>query len=710
MSELKRFGRYEIVRILGTGAMGVVYEGIDTKLNRRVAIKTIHKNALIDPEQAADYSTRFMREAQSVARLNHSNIVTVYDFGEEDEVAYFVMEFIQGSELKSFFDKETNFPLSQSLGLMIDLLDAMGYAHSQGIIHRDIKPANIMIDQYGKLKLTDFGVARVLDNTEGTQAGTIVGTPDYMSPEQIEGKAIGPGADIFAAGVVLYQFLTKYKPFNGTTAFDVQRKIVSDPPALPSVLNTNLPPFLDQIVNKALAKNAEQRYSSAAEFAKDLKQALAMGEIQKADDKTTADLSTIVNPSRQMDSDRAIADPSRKKASDKTIVDSSIQAQAGKSDSTTLGYQGDRRVRPRGDTIMCSVLFLDVVGYSKVSNKDQISLKKKFNELLSNAVVGIPSEDIIILDTGDGAAVNFLNDVEDALRSALHLREALFTEGAQMEPPLRVRMGINLGPGHLIEDINGRPNMVGDVINVAQRVMGFSAPGQILVSRSYYDAVGRLSYEYEGMFHQQGAHADKHLREHEVYAIGFPDDLSAALAEPEPEQPASPAITEQPVPSEEIPEEITKKPGWIASLFKGVLHFFKSLLKRIVHFIKALLSTIVGIIRLGIVVLIIIFIVTVISKFLLYAPSNMDSAEQLQGRAAGFFESAMQRLEPVFQAVGLGSKNANGEKERKKEVPSKAKVQHKNNSLPKENKDVVKSGEKIPDTTAGEASSPPAVP
>ncbi len=178
-------------------------------------------------------------------------------------------------------------------------------------------------------------------------------------------------------------------------------------------------------------------------------------------------------------------------------------------------------------TIVCSVFFLDIVEYSKKSVSGQISLKERFNAFLSIAIRDVPVADRIILDTGDGAAISFLGDIEDALQAALSVRSSLLGEGVRMDPPLLVRMGVNLGPVRLVKDINGQPNIVGDGINVAQRVMGFADPGQILVSRSYYDAVSRLSQEYAGMFHYQGSRTDKHVREHEVYAIGYPGDFTS---------------------------------------------------------------------------------------------------------------------------------------------------------------------------------------
>ncbi|OGS80888.1 MAG: hypothetical protein A2Z94_03230 [Gallionellales bacterium GWA2_55_18] len=181
-------------------------------------------------------------------------------------------------------------------------------------------------------------------------------------------------------------------------------------------------------------------------------------------------------------------------------------------------------------TIMSGVLFLDIVEYSRKSVAGQISLKERFNSYLSDAIRDVPVPDRIILDTGDGAAINFLGDIEDALKAALSLRESIRDEDHNIDPPLRVRAGINLGPIRLVRDINGQPNIVGDGINVAQRVMGFAEVNQILVSRSYYDAVSRLSPQYAGMFHFQGSRTDKHVREHEIYAVGYIGEKSTELA------------------------------------------------------------------------------------------------------------------------------------------------------------------------------------
>jgi serine/threonine protein kinase len=275
MEELKSLGRYQIKGVLGKGAMGLVYDGLDPGLNRRVAIKTILVKQL-DEEMARMYSKRFEREVRAVARLNHRNIVQVYDFGTEGDVAYIVMEYINGRELKDYFDAGQRYDIKTAFRLMTELLDALEFAHDAGIIHRDIKPANLMIDAEGHAKLTDFGVARVVDPDgapgEATQTGAVVGTPAYMSPEQVQGEPIDRRTDIFSAGIIFYQFLTGQKPFDGT-GWALAKKIIQDEAVKPSKL-VQVPPEIDRVIARALAKKPEARYQSARSFAESLKRIL----------------------------------------------------------------------------------------------------------------------------------------------------------------------------------------------------------------------------------------------------------------------------------------------------------------------------------------------------------------------------------------------------------------------------------------------------
>ncbi len=263
---LKKLGRYDLIRVLGKGAMGLVYEGRDPNLNRRVAIKTI-KVENLSAEAAADYEVRFRTEAHSAARLQHPNIVSVYDSDRHGDIAFLVMEFIEGNDLKHHLDLGELYTLQQSLAIMTDLLSALEYAHQQSIVHRDIKPANLLIEAGGRVKLTDFGVARIQDSGDATRTqGTMVGTLKYMSPEQVQGRPVDARSDIFAAAVLLYQLLTGKRPFDGDTDFATIQQIVRLTPAGPTSFNASLPPAIDLVMARALAKSRDLRYASAQEF------------------------------------------------------------------------------------------------------------------------------------------------------------------------------------------------------------------------------------------------------------------------------------------------------------------------------------------------------------------------------------------------------------------------------------------------------------
>ncbi len=281
MAEIKSLGRYKIKGVLGKGAMGLVYDGLDPRLDRRVAIKTI-QTATLDEATAKHYAMRFKREVRAVAKVNHPNIVQVYDFGTEGDLAYIVMEYIQGKELKDALDAKQRFDLPTIFRMMGELLGALELAHAAGVIHRDIKPANVMIDAKGHVKLADFGVARVTDpdaEGEATRMGAVIGTPSYMSPEQTQGQPIDHRTDIFSAGIVFYQLLTGQKPFEGT-GWALAKKIIQDDPVWPSAL-VEVPPAFDRVIARALAKQAEQRYQTARKFADDLKR-LAEGKEPEA--------------------------------------------------------------------------------------------------------------------------------------------------------------------------------------------------------------------------------------------------------------------------------------------------------------------------------------------------------------------------------------------------------------------------------------------
>jgi eukaryotic-like serine/threonine-protein kinase len=262
----KKLGRYDITRVLGKGAMGVVYEARDPNLNRKVAIKTVRVDSL-STDEAADYELRFRTEAHSAARLQHPNIVSVYDSDRDGDTPFLVMEFVKGEDLKRHLDAGQRYALEQSVRMMCDLLAALDYAHQSKIIHRDIKPANLLIEANGRVKLTDFGVARIQDSGEATRTqGAMVGTLKYMSPEQVQGLSVDAASDMFSAGIVLYQLLTDRRPFDGDSYFSIVNQIINTNPPAPSSINPMLPPALDAVVARALAKDKSQRFATAQDF------------------------------------------------------------------------------------------------------------------------------------------------------------------------------------------------------------------------------------------------------------------------------------------------------------------------------------------------------------------------------------------------------------------------------------------------------------
>ncbi len=264
MSDPQKLGKYEIRHQLGRGAMGIVYEGYDPFIQRTVALKTIRKE-LLDQDQAMEMLARFQREAQAGGRLNHPNIVAIYDYGEDQETAYIAMEYIKGKELKELFAENTRFALPTIVGIMSQLLLALNYSHQHGVVHRDIKPANIIVMEDGQVKIADFGIAR-LESSNLTQTGLVLGTPNYMSPEQFMGQHVDGRSDLFSAGVVLYQLLTGEKPFVGESTTTIMYQVLNNTPNAPSQLNVQIPAAFDGVVRKALAKRPEDRFPSGQEF------------------------------------------------------------------------------------------------------------------------------------------------------------------------------------------------------------------------------------------------------------------------------------------------------------------------------------------------------------------------------------------------------------------------------------------------------------
>ena len=263
--DIKKIGKYDVTDVLGQGGMGIVYAGVDSKIQRKVAIKMMTGGYAENP----DLLKRFYREAQASGMLQHRNIVTVYDLGDEAGNPYMVMEYITGESLEDIIAKRRRMSLVEKLDIMIQICAGLQYAHAHGIVHRDIKPANIMVLQDNSIKIVDFGIARVSDNSM-TKTGQIVGTINYMSPEQFNGHVVDGRTDVFSAGVLFYEFLTGVLPFDGAETPSVILKILNEPPPPLKEHIQDFPPQMEVIVNKALAKDREERYSSADDFSFDL--------------------------------------------------------------------------------------------------------------------------------------------------------------------------------------------------------------------------------------------------------------------------------------------------------------------------------------------------------------------------------------------------------------------------------------------------------
>ena len=268
--EQPQLGRYTIDSEIGRGAMGVVFKATDSVLQRTVAVKTV--NMAMEKDHADKYEARFYQEARAAGGLNHPNIVTVYDAGKAGDVVYMAMEYIQGVELRSLLVEGQPMGVSQALSVAAQVAEGLGYAHQQGVVHRDIKPANIMVVAEGPVKITDFGIARMRASADLTQTGVMLGSPKYMSPEQVIGKRADHRSDIFSLGDILYEMLTGNAPFTGENVTALMYQIVNFAPPAPSSVNPQVPEMLDFVVAKMLAKPLEERYQDAREAAKDLRE------------------------------------------------------------------------------------------------------------------------------------------------------------------------------------------------------------------------------------------------------------------------------------------------------------------------------------------------------------------------------------------------------------------------------------------------------
>jgi serine/threonine-protein kinase len=269
-SARSKVGRYEVLGELGKGSMGLVYKAKDPKINRLVAIKTIRFSDEFDEDVIDEIKERFFREAEIAGQLSHPSIVTIHDVGYDKDLTYMAMEYLEGEDLEKYIIKTNLLPLRRVLDIISKSADALGFAHKSDVIHRDIKPANIMLLKNGQIKVTDFGIAKAISSSR-TKTGVILGTPNYMSPEQIMGQKIDARSDIFSLGVLFFQLITGELPFHGENLSALLYQITQVKHPSPRDYNPKIPKICEQIVDKAMAKNPGNRFKTAAEMAKVLR-------------------------------------------------------------------------------------------------------------------------------------------------------------------------------------------------------------------------------------------------------------------------------------------------------------------------------------------------------------------------------------------------------------------------------------------------------
>src|SRR5215467_4277237 len=277
METVAKAGRYEIVGELGRGAMGIVYKAVDPVIGRPVAVKTIRLSEEGTGLKRSELLTRFQTEARAAGLLTHPNIVVVYDAGEEDGLYYITMELVEGKSLQTLLDGGHSFPLPRTLRILDQTCNALQFAHERNVVHRDIKPANLMLTADDTVKITDFGTAKILQFGSTQQTSHVMGTPSYMSPEQVKGRAVDGRSDIFSLGVMLYEMMTGEKPFPGQNITTVIYKIVNEEPVPPRQIDPSIHPGISAVVMKALAKEPEQRYQTCREMLDDLRNYRAQG-------------------------------------------------------------------------------------------------------------------------------------------------------------------------------------------------------------------------------------------------------------------------------------------------------------------------------------------------------------------------------------------------------------------------------------------------
>ncbi len=489
-----RIFEYRIDKTLGGGGFGITYLAQDINLELPVAIKEYFPGDLA--LRAADLSVsvrtsdsekqfhwgleRFLDEARALAAFRHPNIVRVLRYFKENGTAYIVMEYETGDPLKRWLAKLAELTQKTLLKIVYPLLDGLESVHKLDFLHRDIKPDNIYIRGDGTPVLLDFGAARRLIHERDM---TNIVSPGFAPFEQYHSQGNqGPWTDLYSLGAVMYWMTTGEKPVESAARIQTDTM----PKALAIGDACVFGEGLLRAIDWALSPDEKRRPQRVS----DLREALVAAEHARDDAltlKTRATLDAQTGPS------------------------SDVLAFVAKSQSVS-GGSADKLRR----NVLGTVMVLTLVGYSRQSVDDQVVIKERFNELMDKSLKGVPENSRVVIDAGDGASTCFLGDPEEALQSAMLLRGLLMQKYGQM---LSVRIGMHLGPIRIVTDVNHRVTVVGDGINVAQRIATFAHPNQIVVSRAYYDIISRITDNALGMFNALGPHLDEHLRSHEIYAV-----------------------------------------------------------------------------------------------------------------------------------------------------------------------------------------------
>lgn len=477
----QRLSHYRILEQIGAGGMGTVYRAHDERLDRDVALKVLAQNLAGDEEFVA----RFRREARALSKLNHPNIATVHDYDSDNGTSFLVMELIQGPNLAR---KLRNGPLPEReiVRLGTQLLEGLGAAHAEGIIHRDLKPGNLCETLDGRLKILDFGLARTmqsdLDVTQSLATTTgLVGTLPYMAPEQLNGEEVDVRTDLYSTGVVLYELATGRLPFDEKIAPRLIDTILHQNPVPPRELNPEISSGLEKVIEKALEKDPVQRFPSAEEMR------------------------------RALENIRGITKPP-----DAPSVAPAME--------------------------FAHVLFMDIVGYSKLTMDEQQRQLRQLQKLVraTAAFERTKAEDqLISLPTGDGMALAFFGEPEAAPRCAFELAKAL-----RPYPEIKMRMGIHSGPVYRVADINAARNVAGGGINFAQRVMDCGDSGHILVSKTVADVLSQLS-AWKELLHDLGEVPVKHGVLVHIYNLYTPEGGNPDVPEKVSLAKSTPAATPQ---------------------------------------------------------------------------------------------------------------------------------------------------------------------